>query len=252
MVSAYSEAFLKNPLTNKVGKALAIHDYDRARELIPDLQSRVGPDSYDAFITSIKATICDSLCQFKPQANRSDLLRLPLVNFILKWEEIYSGDRDVNQRLRDNMNALSCIHLVNDGVLWGFTRATKLQQLIRDDHNAIPHMRDTNIPYYVIFPHMLRPYGNKINSLDADFYRDLNECKINDDKIRFLQARSDLILKEADQIDAAISERDPVTSRRTNSHKNNRGNDKFTLTHRAQVHIWDKCMNCNYRMLGSV
>ena len=84
---------------------------------------------------------------------------------------------------------------------------------------------------------MLRPYGNKINSLDEDFYRDLNECKTNDDKIRFLQALPDLILKEADQIDAAISERDPATSRRTNSHKNNRGNDKSTLTHRTQVHI---------------
>ena len=67
---------------------------------------------------------------------------------------------------------------------------------------------------------MLRLYGNVITSLDADFYRDLNKCKTNDDKIRFLQARSDLILKDAEQIDAAISNRDPATSHRTNRHKN--------------------------------
>ena len=57
LIRNITEAFLKNPLTNKVGKALTTPDYDRARELIPDLQSRVGPDSYDALITSIKATI---------------------------------------------------------------------------------------------------------------------------------------------------------------------------------------------------
>ena len=115
------------------------------------------------------------------------------MDFILKWKDIYSGDRDINQRLRDNLHVLSGIHIVHDGVTKSLTKAAQLQQLIRDDFSALPHMNGVELAYFDLFPHLLRPYGNKLHSLDADFYRDLNECTSNQAKIVFLQQRSDQI-----------------------------------------------------------
>ena len=147
------------------------------------------------------------------------------MDFILKWKEIYSGDRDLNERLRDNLHVLSGIHIVHDGVMKSLTKAAQLQQLIRDDFSALPHMKGVELAYFDLFPHLLRPYGNKLHSLDADFYRDLNECTSNQSKIAFLQQRSDLLMKDAEQIDAALRIELPSSARPTSSqqHHSNRG-----------------------------
>ena len=123
IIRKIAETCLKNPITNKLGQALAVPDYDQARKQIPQIESQLSPQHSDAFQSNIKMTICDSLCSFKPQANRSELISLPLIDFIIKWKEFYSGDRDVNQRMRDNLHVLSGIHLVNDGVMKSLTKA---------------------------------------------------------------------------------------------------------------------------------
>ena len=254
MIRKISETFLTNPFTNNLGQALGIQDYELARSHIPQMLSDLSPQQSQAFTSSIKMKICDSLCSFKPQANRSELITLPLVDFILKWKDIYSGDRDINQRLRDNLHVLSGIHVVHDSVVISLTKAAQLQQLIRDDFSALPHMNGVELAYFDLFPHLLRPYGNKFHSLDADFYRDLNECTSNQAKIVFLQQRSDLLMKDAEQIDGAIRLDNPSSARRTTSQQNQSKNGYYTsnnnrtIANKYHVRSWNKCIDNNYRL----
>ena len=257
IIRKISEAFLTNPFTTDLGQALGIPDYELARTHIPRMVSELSPQQSQAFTSNIKMRICDSLESFKPQANRTELIALPLVDFILKWKDIYSGDRDINQRLRDNCHVLGGIHIVHDGVVKSLTKAARLQQLIRDDFSALPHMPGMELLYFDLFPHLLRPYGNKLHSLDADFYKDLNECTSNQAKIVFLQQRSDLLMKDAEQIDAALNFDHPSSARRTTSQQNysNHGNynqNDNRITSKYNVRSWTKCIDNNYQLPSAV
>ena len=129
--------------------------------------------TYGPFMTTIKSSICNYLCAFKPQVNQNTTMNLPFYDFLIYWKDIYAGDRAINTRLRENINALGNINLARDGVKKGLIEASRLQLMIQDDYKSIPNNDDMpkELQYFILYPHLLLPYGNSISGLDSTFFQ---------------------------------------------------------------------------------
>lgn len=175
-------------------------------------------------------------------------------------------DRDTVQRFTANLGELQRINLFDEGLHNGLIRAAILQTMVKADQHLIPACRNHDLPFYDLFPYMLRPYGNFLTSIfDDEFYKAISSNSSNQEVIEFLQKRSDLLLTDSASIDNghALPTPSPLSSNGTSSYEapSSLGTDGGTddpnrsmsqIKRKSDVHCWERFINYNFRMLPTL